>query len=102
MQLKRLVGRFSGSGRQRHLVDYIEAVPLQGDYFSGVVGQHSQILQPQIDQNLRADAAFMLQQSLSGQILIQLAARVIQNLGQQSGSRRGGIDPKSTPGVMQV
>src|SRR6202040_1120939 len=72
------------------------------NYFFGVVGQDAQGLQSQIDQNLRADAAFVLQEALPCDIHVELYARVIQDARQRPRSGRGSVDPETSPRMMQV
>ena len=60
------------------------------------------LLESQIDQNLRADAAFVLQHPLARDVLIELAARVIQNARQRARRGRRRVDSKSSSGVVQI
>ncbi len=66
-----------------------------------MVGQHANIFKPQIDQNLCADAAFMLHQPLASGRAVQLAARVNMNLREYAGLR-GSLDSEAPAGVVQV
>src|SRR5271168_4820035 len=67
-----------------------------------MIRQHANPAQSQIDQNLRADAAFALHQALTSQILIELAALVKADLRQPLAFVHARIDLKSAAGVMQV
>ena len=79
-----------------------QAVAFERDDFARMVGEHAQILQSEIDQDLRADAAFVLQQALPRDVLIELAARVVQDARQRARSGRGGVDAEAAARVVQV
>ena len=60
----------------------VEAVAFQRDDLARVIGENAQPREAQVDQNLRADAAFVLQQPLPRRIAVDLPARVIQHARQ--------------------
>ncbi len=88
------MGALFRAEKNRHLVSDREAIAFECDYFSWVIGEHAQTLEPEVDQDLCADAAFMLQLALSRDVLIELAARVIQNMRERAGSARSGFNPE--------
>ena len=59
---------------QGDLVGDADAVAFEGYYFLWVIRYHADVLQAQIDQDLSADAAFVLHHSLPGWLAIELAA----------------------------
>ena len=78
-----------------------DAVAFEGHDFFRMVGQNTNVLEPEVDQDLRADSAFMLHQPLTRGRAVQLAARVNVNLRQYAW-RLGGFNAKAAAGVMQV
>ncbi len=58
--LKSLVGTLLRADEDRHLVGDREAVAFEGDDLARVIGEHAQVLQAEVDQYLRANAAFVL------------------------------------------
>ena len=74
------MGVFLGDERNRDLIGDREAVTFERDDFSRMIGEDAQILESKINQNLRADAAFMLQLTLPGDVPVKLATRMIQNM----------------------
>ena len=93
---------FRRCGSERDLVGDGQAVAFERDDFSRVIGEHAQVLEAEIDQDLRADAAFVLQEALPRDIHVELAARVIQDARQRARSGRGGVDAEASAGVVQV
>ena len=55
------MGVFFRDGQNWHLIGDGQAVSFQSDNFPWMIGEHAQVLEAEVDQNLRADAAFMLQ-----------------------------------------
>jgi hypothetical protein len=83
------------------LVGDADAVTFQGDYFFWVVGEDTNVLQAEVDQDLRADAAFVLDHALAGGLAIELAALVKMNLGEQAWFLHR-FDAEAAPRVVQV
>src|SRR5882762_621179 len=100
--LERLVGALLRPDGDRYLVGDRQAIPFEGDDLPWVIGEHAQASQAEVDQDLCADATFVLQQPLPGGVPVELAARVIQNMRQRAGSGRGGIDPEAASRVVQI
>ena len=86
---------------ERDLVGDADAVALEGYDFFRVICQDANILQAEVDQDLRADAALVLDHALAGWLAVELAAFVNMNLGQHA-SCFGRIDTESTAGVMEI
>jgi len=86
---------------QRHLIRDANPVAFQSHNFLRMVGKYANIFQPQINQNLRANAALVLHHALSCRLAIQLPARMKMNLRQHT-RLLGDLNPKPTPGVMQI
>ena len=79
-----------------------QAIAFERHHFSRVIGEHAQALEAKIDQDLRADAAFVLYQPLPRDVLVELAARVIQNMRQHVRRGRGGVNPEAPPPVVEI
>ena len=62
------------ASKYRHLVCDGKAITFECDYFPGMIGEHAQSLQAEVDQDLCANATFMLQQTLPRKVLIDLVA----------------------------
>ncbi len=88
--------------RQRHLVRNLEAVTFERHHFARMIRKHANPPQPEIDQNLRADSALMLHESLPPRILFASFAPVITNLRQGRIFGRARINSKSAASVMQI
>jgi hypothetical protein len=86
---------------QGDLVGDADAVAFEGDDFFRVIGEDANVAEPEIDQDLGADAAFVLDHALAGGFAIELAAFVKMNLRERAGFF-GGFDAEATSGVMQV
>src|ERR1700735_1355283 len=93
---------FCGAQRQRDLVCDFEAVAFEGDHFAWMICENADAAQSEIDQDLRADAAFALHQTLASKIVIQLLALVKADARKLCAVRLARIDLKSPPGVMQI
>src|SRR5262244_3810085 len=65
---------------QWDLVGNTNAVALERDNFFRVIGEDANIFEAEVDQNLRADAGFMLNHALAGGFAVALAALVKMNL----------------------
>ena len=59
--------------RQRDLVGDLQAVAFERDHLARMIGEHAQLREAEIDQNLRADAALMLQQALPRRVAVDFA-----------------------------
>ena len=66
---------------QRHLIGDRDAVSFESDNFFGMVREHANIFQSEINEDLRADAAFVLHHALTRRFAIKLATRMNVNLG---------------------
>src|ERR1700735_959156 len=93
---------FCGAQRQRDLVCDFQAVALEGDHFAWMICEDADAAQSEIDQYLRADAAFALDQTLAAQIVIELFALMKTDAREFGAVRFTRIDLKSPPGVMQI
>ena len=81
------------------MVGDADAVAFEGYDLFGVVGDDANIFEAEVDQDLRADAAFVLDHALAGGLAIELAARMEMNLRQGAGSFRR-VDAVAATGVM--
>src|SRR5712692_6531316 len=86
---------------KRDLVGDANAVAFERDDFFRVVGEHANVLEAQVDQDLRADAAFVLDHALAGGFAIELAALMKMNLRERTGLF-GRFDTETTTRVVQV
>src|SRR5262249_29867856 len=86
---------------KRDLVGDADTVAFQGDNFFGVIGEDANVFESEIDQNLRADAAFVLNHALACGFAIELAAGVKMNLRQGTGEFWR-FDSKTAAGVMEI
>ncbi len=96
------MGEFLRDGQDRHLVRNGQAIAFQGDNFARMIRKYTQVFQSKIYQNLSADAAFVLKQSLPCDIAVKLAAGVIQDLWQRTHDRDGIIDCEAASRVVQI
>src|SRR6267378_4012537 len=86
---------------QRHLVGDADAVAFEGDDFFRVIGEDANVLEAEVDQDLCADAAFVLDHALPRKLAIELAALVEMNLWENAGFL-GGFNTEAASGVMKV
>ena len=86
---------------ERDLIGDGDAVAFEGDNFFRMVGEHANILEAEVDEDLRADAAFVLDHALASRFAIELAALMKMNLRERAGLL-GRIDGKAPAGVMEV
>ena len=86
---------------QGDLVGDADAVAFEGDDFFRVIGEDANVFEAEIDQDLRADATFMLDHALAGRFAIELAAFVEMNLREYAGFL-GRIDAETASSVVQV
>ena len=66
-----------------------------------MVGEDADVAKAEVDEDLGADAGFMLDHALAGGFAIELAARVNVNLGKLSGFV-GLVDAEAAAGVMEI
>src|SRR5262245_33090094 len=85
----------------RNLVGNVDAVAFECHDFFRMVGKDANVFEAEVDENLRADAAFVLHHTLTGRLAIQLAARMKMNLRQGSGLRRC-LDAEASAGMVQI
>ena len=83
------------------LVGDADAVAFQGDDFFRMVREDADVLEAEVDQDLRADAAFVLDHALAGRFAIELAALVKMDLRERAGLF-GGFDAKATSRVVEI
>lgn len=100
-ELQALVGGFRRGELQGYLVSDADAVAFQGDDFFGMVGDDADIGEAQVNQDLRADAAFVLHQALAGRFAIELAAGMKMDLRERPRSVRG-VNTVTAAGMMQI
>ena len=86
---------------QRDLVGNGDAVAFEGDDFFWVVGEDANVSKAEVDQDLRANAAFVLDHALASGLAIELAALMKMNLRQRAWFV-GGIDGEAASRVMEV
>ena len=86
---------------QGDLVGDADAVAFQGYYLFRVVGQDADVFQAEVDEDLGADAAFVLDHALAGGFAIELAALVKMDLGQRAGVF-GRFDAEAAAGVVEI
>src|SRR6266403_4823529 len=86
---------------QRDLVGNANPITFECHNFLWVIRQHPNVLQPEINQYLRANSALMLHHALARWLTIKLSAGVQVNLGQRSRLVRL-LDTKPAPSVMQI
>jgi len=84
-----------------HLVGDADAVALEGDDFFRVISKDANILEAEVDQDLRADATFVLHHALAGRLAIQLTTLVKVNLREHA-RLLGRIDTETAARVMQI
>ncbi len=86
---------------QRHLVGDADAVAFEGDDFFWVIGEDANVFEAEVNQDLRADSAFVLDHALPRKLAIELAALVEMNLWENAGFL-GGFNTEAASGVMKV
>jgi hypothetical protein len=70
---------------ERNLVGDADAVAFKGHDFLGMICENANVFQAEVDQNLSADAAFMLDEALAGWFAVELAAFVEMDLRESPG-----------------
>src|SRR6267143_3338329 len=86
---------------QGDLVGDADAVAFEGNDFFRVIGEHANVFEAEVDQDLRADAAFVLDHALAGRFAIELAALVKMDLRECAGLF-GGFDAEAAARVVEV
>src|ERR1700746_1284455 len=72
------------SDAQWDLVGDGDAVAFEGDDLFRVIGEDANVFEAEIDQDLRADAAFVLHHALARRFAVELAALMKMNLRQRA------------------
>jgi hypothetical protein len=83
------------------LVGDADAVAFEGDDFFRVIGEDANVLEAEVDQDLCADAAFVLDQALARELAIELAALMKMNLREHA-RFLGRVDAETAAGVVQI
>ena len=99
--LKHLVRGARLLDAQGDLVGDADAVAFEGDDFFWMIGEHANVLEAQIDEDLGADAAFVLDHALASGFAVKLAALVEMDCGQGTRSFWC-FDAEAAAGVMEV
>src|SRR5882762_10734400 len=99
--LQNLMARLGCFYAEGDLVGDADAVAFQGHDFFRVVREDADVLEAEIDQDLRADAAFVLDHALAGGFAIELAALVKMNLRERAGFF-GGFDAEAAARVVEI
>ena len=86
---------------QRDLIRDGDAVAFEGDYFFRVVGEDANVLEAEVDQDLRADAAFVLHHALASRFAVELATLMKMNLRERA-RLLGGIDGEAASCVVEI
>jgi hypothetical protein len=84
------------------LVGDADAVAFEGYYLFGMVGQDTDVFQAQVDQDLSAYAAFVLDHALASGFAVDLATLVKVDLGEAAGGRVCRLDGEAAAGVMEI
>lgn len=92
--------RFSDG--ERYLIGNFEAVAVERHDFLRMVREHANSAQTEINQNLRADSAFTLQQALAIEVAVNFPALVDRDFRQRAFFGRRGVNSKAAAGVMQI
>src|SRR6185369_6404356 len=90
-----------GCDAQRDLVGDADAVAFEGDDFFRVIGQDPNVFQAEVDQDLGADAGFVLDHALAGGFAVELAALMEMDLRERA-RLVGGLDAEAASGVMEI
>src|SRR5260370_13512257 len=92
------LGGFDAEG---DLIGDGDAVAFEGDDFFRMVGEDANVLEAEIDQDLGADAAFVLNHALARGFAVELTALMKMNLRERAGLS-GRVDGEAAASVMQV
>jgi hypothetical protein len=101
-RLQNLMAFFRFAGGERYLVGDLQAVSIERHNFFRMVRENANSPQAKIDQNLRADSAFPLEQALTIEVAVNFAAIVDQNSRQGAVPRRRRVNLESTARVVKV
>ena len=96
-----MCGARGGFDAQRYLVSDANAVAFEGDHLFGVIGQDADVFQAEVDQDLGADAAFVLDHALAGGLAVELASFVKMDLRESAGFL-GGFDAEAAASVVEI
>ena len=80
---------------QADLVNDFDAKTVESNHFARVIRQHANALEAEVDQDLRANAAFALDEALAVKISIDLLAIVKMNARQLARFRIACVDLKA-------
>lgn len=102
--------RFGFVDAQGNLIGNTDSVAFERNNFLGVVGEDANVAEAEVNQDLGADAAFVLHHALASGFAIELTTLVQMNLrkstggGVRRGSAAGGarFDAKAAAGVMKI
>lgn len=97
-----LLAGFGLVDAEGNLIGDGDAVSFEGDDFFRMIGQNTNVLEAEVDQDLRADSAFMLDHALASGFAIELAALVNVNLRERARGGVGCIHAEAAAGVMKI
>ena len=97
-----MVGGARGGDAKRHLIGDADAVAFERHDFFRMVRQDANILEPEINQNLSADTALMLNHALASGFAVELAACVKMDARRRGGLEFRRFDGEAPPGVMEI
>lgn len=86
---------------QRDLIGDADSVTVERNNLFGVIGKDADVVEAEVDENLRADAAFVLNHTLASGFAIELTSLMKMNL-RKVARRFRSIDTEASPGVMEV
>jgi hypothetical protein len=86
---------------QGDLVGDADAVAFERDDFFRVIGEDANVLEAEVDEDLRADATFVLDHALTSGFAIKLSALVKMNLRERAWLFRG-FNGEAASRVMEV
>ena len=95
------MGEPVGIDAQGDLIGNGDAVAFEGNDFLWVVRENANAFEAEVNQDLCADATFVLHHALAGGLAIELAALMKMNLRQRAGLFRS-VDGKPAAGVMEI
>src|ERR1700686_4961385 len=84
-----------------NLVGDADAVAFEGDDFFRGIGEDANVLEAEVDQDLRADATFVLDHALARRLAIELAALMEMNLGERA-RLFGNFNTEAASRVVQI
>ena len=91
-----------GVESQGNAVGDRQAVAFERHNLARVVGENAKMGEAEIDQDLRADAAFVLQQPLPRGVALDLAARMVEHARHFAGPGDGLFNAEAAAGLVQV